>query len=140
MKHVILIIAITLFGLQSTAQGDGSGRVRQMRVNFITERLHLPAEQNARFWAVYTRYLDERAALRMVYKNQFRANGNSHMGEYAANRFVDDNIEYKERDLELSKKYKEELLKVISAQQLVELYQAERDFKQMLIQTLKDRR
>lgn len=139
MRRIILIIAITLFGLHTQAQGDGSGRVRTMRINFITEKLHLPAEQNTRFWNVYTRYMDERSALRRVYKNQFKTNGNAHMGEYAANRFVDDNIEYKEKDLELSKKYKDELLKVISAQQLADVYQAERDFKKMLIETLKDK-
>jgi hypothetical protein len=139
MKQIILIIAITLFGIQAQAQGDGSGRVRTMRINFITERLRLPADQNARFWTVYNRYMDERSALRSVYKNQFKSNNNEHMGQYAANRFVDDNIEYKEKDLELSKKYKEELLKVINAQQLADVYQAERDFKKMLIETLKDK-
>lgn len=140
MKQIILIITIAFFSVQAFAQGDGSGRVRAMRVNFITEKLHLPADQNAKFWAVYNRYLDERSVLRKEYKNQFKRNGNEHLGEYEANRFVDDNIEYKEKDLELSKKYKGELLKVISAQQIVDLYQAERDFKQMLIQTLKDRK
>ncbi|MBL7712673.1 MAG: hypothetical protein JNL13_09425 [Chitinophagaceae bacterium] len=139
MKQIILIVTIALFGLQVQAQGDGSGRVRTMRVNYITERLHLPPDQNARFWAVYNRYMDERSALRGTYKNQFRSNGKAHMNQYAANRFVDDNIEYKEKDLELSKKYKDELLKVISAEQLADVYQAERDFKKMLIETLKDK-
>lgn len=139
MKGVILFIALFLGSLCSFAQGDGSGRVRNMRIAYITEKMNLPPEQNARFWGVYNRYLDERAALRLTYRNQFAKNHSGELDNYEANRFVDDNIEYKERDLELSKKYKAELLRVINAQQLAELYQAEREFKQMLIEKLRSR-
>lgn len=139
MKQLILIITIALFSTQSFAQGDGSGRVRAMRVNFITEKMHLPPDQNAKFWSVYTRYMDERSALRKTYLKQFMSNKNENLTKYQAHRRVDDNIEYKEKDLQLSKKYKDELLQVISPQQLVELYDAERDFKKMLIEKLKDK-
>ncbi len=139
MKQLLLILTIALWSVSSSAQGDGSGRVRAMRVNFLTEKMHLPAEQNARFWAVYTRYMDERSALRKVYLNQFMSNKNENLTKYQAYRRVDDNIEYKEKDLQLSKKYKHELLQVISPQQLVELYQAEREFKLMLIEKLRDK-
>jgi hypothetical protein len=139
MKQLILIITIALFSTQSFAQGDGSGRVRAMRVNFITEKMHLPPDQNTKFWSVYTRYMDERSALRKTYLKQFMSNKNENLTKYQAYRRVDDNIEYKEKDLQLSKKYKDELLQVISPQQLVELYDAERDFKKMLIEKLKDK-
>lgn len=139
MKQIILFITIFLSALSSIAQGDGSGRVRGMRVAYITEKMNLPPEQNARFWGVYNRYLDERASLRRTYRDQFAKNHSGELDNYEANRFVDDNIEYKERDLELSKKYKAELLRVINAQQLAELYQAEREFKQMLIEKLRTR-
>lgn len=139
MKQLILIITIALFSAQSFAQGDGSGRVRAMRINFLTEKMHLPPDQNAKFWSVYTRYMDERSALRKTYLNQFMSNKNENLTKYQAYRRVDDNIEYKEKDLQLSKKYKDELLQVISPQQLVELYDAEREFKKMLIEKLKDK-
>ncbi|MFA6150339.1 MAG: hypothetical protein WC716_03395 [Chitinophagaceae bacterium] len=139
MKQLILIITIAFFSTQSFAQGDGSGRVRAMRVNFITEKMHLPPDQNAKFWSVYTRYMDERSALRKTYLKQFMSNKNENLTKYQAYRRVDDNIEYKEKDLQLSKKYRDELLQVISPQQLVELYDAERDFKKMLIEKLKDK-
>lgn len=139
MKRLLLFIIIFVNTVSGFAQGDGSGRVRTMRMAYITEKLNLPPEQNARFWGVYNRYLDERAALRRNYRDQFAKGRNGDLDNYEANRFVDDNIEYKERDLELSKKYKAELLKVINAQQLAELYQAEREFKQMLIEKLRTR-
>ncbi|MGC4058307.1 MAG: hypothetical protein QM743_09355 [Chitinophagaceae bacterium] len=139
MKRFITILIMILFSWQAGAQGDGSGRVRNLRVAYITERLNLPPEQNARFWGVYNRYLDERASLRRVYRDQFARGRGGDADGYDANRFIDDNIEYKEKDLELSKKYKAELLRVISAQQLVDLYQAEREFKQMLIEKLRKR-
>ena len=134
MKNIIILFSVLLLSLNAYAQG-GTGKVRKMREEYITNKMHLNADQNARFWSVYNRYLNERSSLRAVYKNQFGNKGSV----YDANRYVDDNIEYKQKDLDLSKKYKDELLKVINAQQLAKLYQIERDFKQMLIQTLKDK-
>ena len=70
--------------------------------------------------------------------NQFIHQENGKLSDYDAYRKVDNNIEYKELDLNLSKKYKEAFLSVLSPQQLADLYQAEREFKQMLIERMKD--
>jgi hypothetical protein len=140
MKQFILIISILILtiNINATAQGDGSGRVRALRKEYVKGKLHLTESQAIRFWPIYSRYLDERSVLRKRYRDQFIHNENGNLSNYDAYRKVDDNIEYKELDLQLSKRYKAELLQVISPQQLAELYQAEREFKQMLIERLKD--
>jgi Spy/CpxP family protein refolding chaperone len=139
MKHILLFLFSFMIYTSSFAQGDGGGKVRNMRIKYINERLQLPSDKNQKFWSVYNQYLDERSELRKIYKDQFVANGNNALDKYKANRFVDESIEYKEKDLELSKKYKNELLKVITSEQLVQLYQIEREFKQHLIETLKSK-
>lgn len=138
MKQFILFLLIILSGFTTLAQGDGGGRVRALRKEYVKEKLQMTEAQSVRFWPVYTRYLDERSALRRKYRDQFIHRENGKLSNYDAYRKVDDNIEYKERDLELSKRYKAELLLIISPQQLADLYQAEREFKQMLIERLKD--
>ena len=55
-------------------------------------------------------------------------------------RSIDDDIEMQEKMLELRKKYKEEFLKVISPKQMAALVDAEREFKKMLLQQLRERR
>lgn len=121
-----------------SAQGDGGGKVRNLRKEYVRGKLNLSEAQSQNFWSIYSRYLDERSALRKRFKNQFIHQEHGNLNDYDAYRKVDNNIEYKELDLALSKKYKAELLNVISPQQLAELYQAEREFKQMLITRMKD--
>lgn len=139
MKQIIFLLSILFFSSQITfAQGDGGGRVRNLRKEYVRGKLHLTDPQNQKFWPIYSRYLEERSALRKRYKDQFIHQENGKLSDYDAYRKVDNNIEYKELDLNLSKKYKEEFLSVLSPQQLADLYQAEREFKQMLIERMKD--
>lgn len=138
MKEIILSIVITLMTLSAIAQGDGNGRVRELRKQFVLEKLNLSEPQKQRFLPIYTQYLNERSALRRKYKDQFINEHNGKLSTYDAYRKLDDNIEYKEKDLILSKKYKAEFLSILSPQQLASLYQTEREFKQMLIERLKD--
>lgn len=137
MKRIILLLSILFFQLQGMAQGDGSGRVRELRKEYVKGKLHLSESQANSFWPIYTNYLNERAELRIQYRDQFIHNEHGQMSQSEAYKKVDDNIEYKEKDLALSKRYKAEFLKVLTPQQLAELYQAEREFKQMLIERLK---
>lgn len=141
MKRFLLLLFI-ITGFQQTilAQGDGSGRVRNMRIEYVKERLHLTPEQAKHFWPIYVRFLEERSALRHTYVDQFKSQAqNQQMSNYQAHRYVDENIEYKEKDLQLTKKYKDRFLEVITPEQLATLYQTEREFKQMLIEKLKDK-
>lgn len=138
MKYITLLIAILLLGINAIAQGDGGGRVRNLRKEYVKNKLQLTEPQSQRFFPIYSRYLEERSVLRKKYRDQFIHQENGNLSTYDAYRKVDNNIEYKEKDLELSKKYKDEFLSVISPQQLANLYQAEREFKQMLIERLKD--
>jgi hypothetical protein len=137
MRQIILMIAILFLHIQSTAQGGGSGRVRELRKEYVKGKLQLNESQASSFWPIYTRYLNERSTLRLQYRDQFIQNNNGQLSQSEAYKKVDDNIEYKEKDLALSKRYKVEFLKVLSPQQLAALYQAEQEFKQMLLQRLK---
>ena len=111
MKQIIFLLSILFFSSQITyAQGDGGGRVRNLRKEYVRGKLHLTDPQNQKFWPIYSRYLEERSALRKRYKNQFIHQENGKLSDYDAYRKVDNNIEYKELDLNLSKKYKEEFL------------------------------
>lgn len=138
MTRIILVLSILFLQIQSFAQGDGSGRVRELRKEYVKGKLQLSESQARSFWPIYTNYLNERTALRIQYRDQFIHNEQGQLSQSEAYKKVDDNIEYKEKDLALSKRYKVEFLKVLSPQQLAALYQAEQEFKQLLIQRLKD--
>lgn len=128
--NIIVLIVLSCTTLLAQPKGERFEKIHAIKVAYITDKINLTPEQAERFWPVYNRYGDEMRAVRRAYKEQ---QGN-------AMRSIDEDIEAQEKILNLRKKYKDEFLKVISAQQLSQLYDAEREFKKMLIQQLKQRR
>jgi hypothetical protein len=113
-------------------------RIRAIKVAYITDKLQLTSEQSARFWPVYNRFEEDRMDIVRAYKKDKK------FGESTADedpmRSVDNDIAMQEKMLDLRKKYKDEFLKVISAQQLATLIESEREFKKLLLQQMKERR
>lgn len=136
MLMLLLLSTATVFAQPKGPRGE---RIKNIKVGYITERIHLTSDQATRFWPVYNQYEQELRTTRRSFFEQYRGRDNS-QDEATARKFVDDNLEYQEAELRLKKKYKNELLKVISAQQLADLYVAERDFRKMLVNELRERR
>jgi hypothetical protein len=93
--------------------------------------------QAASFWPVYDDYEGEMRSVRQSFRQKYR--GGSTENDAAANRFIDDNLDFQEQILAINRKYKDRMLKVISPQQLATLYEAERDFRKLLLQQLRRR-
>lgn len=113
-------------------------KIHVVKVGYITSKINLSGDQAEKFWPVYNRYENEVRSLRQDFFGKYPQE--KMKDEEQSRRFIDDNLEYREARLKIEKKYKTEFLKVISAQQLASLYEAERDFKKMLIQNLNERR
>ena len=140
MKQVICILSLLLFSPTLQAQpGQRANRVQAIKVGFITERLELSSTQAVAFWPVYNDYEMELRESRKAFRQKYK-DGNADRNETEAGQYIEDNLDFQEKTLELRRKYKDKLLKTISAQQLAELYEAERDFKKLLLQQLRERR
>jgi Spy/CpxP family protein refolding chaperone len=136
MKRLLFIILIAL-SASFSADAQGGGRVQAVKMGYLSDRLKLSPEQADRFWPMYNRCSAERRSLRQAY-----GAGAAHNADDAdeAMKQIDGNIEYQERELALRKRCKEEYLKVLSPQQVANLFDAERDFKKMLVDQLRERR
>ncbi len=113
-------------------------RVHAIKVAYITDKMHLSGEESAKFWPVYNRFDEEKRELRKNFFQKARKAGNL-TDDDKAMRYVDDDLDYQSEELALRRKYKEKFLKVLSPQQLASLYQAEREFKIMLLQQLNNK-
>ena len=146
MKRIIGIFGIMLLGLSLYAQPYGRGnrmgqageRIHAIKVGYLTERLHLTPVQAATFWPVYDEREAEMRDARKAFREKYR-DGNVDNDE-EANRFIDDNLDFQEQALSINRRYKDRMLKIISPQQLATLIEAERDFKKLLLQQLRQRR
>ena len=136
-KLFYIILLLCLPGMVWAQDQSRFERIRALKTSFITDRLQFTPEQSARFWPVYNQYEAEARGLRKSYKSKYRAQ-NAKATRVEAQQYIEDNIEYQEQLLTLKKNYRDKLLKTITPQQLAKLYEAERDFKKLLIEQLKD--
>jgi len=123
MKKYLLLI-LTIFGSYSftlAQNGNGRERIQALKVAFITQKLHLTASEAEKFWPVYNQYENEITQLRASDKNG-------------------DVLENEQKLLNIRKKYKSSFENILGPQRLNDLYNAERDFRNVLIQRLKERR
>jgi hypothetical protein len=132
------MVVLLSFGMTSAQDGNNKERIHAIKVGFITEKIQLTTDQAAKFWPVYNRYEDERGTLRRNFYAKYPRD--KQQDQQSSMQYVDDNLAYQEQQVALKRKYKDEFLKIISAQQLAQLYQAEREFKKMLVDQLKDKR
>ena len=137
---LILVLTATV-SVQAQGRSDEEiKRIQDAKVAIITNRLNLTTEQSKDFWPVYNEYSQKR---REIHRAQRRII-NDKKAEGQTDEQVLGNLkevqELKQKDLDLEKEYQSKFLKVISANQVVELYKAEKTFNDMLIQRLKQRR
>jgi hypothetical protein len=123
MKTYLLLLLVIFAGLSfanAQQQGNRSEKVQALKIAFITQRLQLTTTQAQQFWPVYNQYQSE---IRDLRKDK-----------------SDDALENEERLLNIRKKYKPSFQKIIGPEKLNDLYNAERDFRTVLIRQLKSER
>lgn len=151
MKKVILIVAMCTTVVLGYAQPAGRGRggnkspqaierVHAAKVAYITDKLRLTAEQAGGFVPLYKEYETEIMDSRKYYLKKYKGMQPDNADDMTAKQYLDDNLDYQQAVLDIKRKYKERFLKVLSPQQLTDLQQAEREFRQVLMQRMKERR
>lgn len=127
MKKFILII-LAIFGnfLFSNAQVQNentqrSEKVQELKIAFITQKLELTSTEAEKFWPVYNQYDNEIKNLRNDNKNG-------------------DVLDNEQKLLDIRKKYKPSFERILGPQRSNNLYNAERDFRNVLIRRLKNQR
>lgn len=123
MKKYLLIIIAT-FGCISFTMAqkeNGHEKIQALKVAFISQKLHLTPSEAEKFWPVYNQYDSEIRQLR-------------------ANKKDGDVLDNEQKVLDIRKKYKPSFEKILGSARLNDLYNAERDFRNVLIQRLKERR
>ena len=125
MKRLILIITFALGSFCfAKAQDEGTGnraeKIQALKIAFITQKLALSSDEAQRFWPVYNQYESE-------IRGAFRENRDG------------DVIENDERLLNIRKKYRPEFVKVLGESRRNKLFSAEREFRGVLLQHLKNR-
>jgi hypothetical protein len=122
MKKYILILFMTIgcfpgLKAQDPENDTRAEKIQSLKIAFITQKLQLTAGEAEKFWPVYNEYDNE---IRSVPKGG-------------------DAILTDQKLLDIRKKYMSPFQKVIGPQKLNKLFNAERDFRDILIRRLQNR-
>ena len=121
---LIMIISFTSFAslqAQEYNREKRTEKIQSLKIAFITQKLDLTADEAQRFWPVYNRYETE---IRQVMTD---------------NKSEGDAIDNEEKVLNVKKKYKPEFIKVIGQPRTNTLFNAEREFRGVLMRQLKNK-
>jgi len=138
MKRVLTIFAILLSCATLTMAQQGPGkRIHAAKMAYITDRIKLTQEQMAGFMPLYGDYEKELRIIRQEFFKKYRGADKEQKDDAGARKYIEDDLDYQQQVISLKRKYNDTFLKVLTARQLADLYKAEREFRQMLMQQLK---
>jgi hypothetical protein len=124
MKKYLLILLVVLSGLPAIKAQDGGDskaeKIQSLKIAFITQKLQLTPDEAQRFWPVYNQYQNEINTFQLESKN----------GAALPN---------EEKLLDIRKKYLSAFEKVLGPEKANNLFNAERDFRTILIRRLQNR-
>lgn len=144
MKTLAKIIFLSLIAVSAFAQDDDlpqtqdikvRDKIQAARVAYITEQLQLTPQEAERFWPIYREFAERRKEIRQQLRDGRK---NPDPGK-TDQELVDQQFKVKQQELDLEKDYSGRLLKVISAQKLRTLPQAERRFRQIILDQIQRR-
>jgi hypothetical protein len=121
MKRVLNIIFLLIINFSSFSQRGE--KLESLKVGFLTNKLNLDARTAEQFWPLYHQYENE---LLVVVQERRRMNQNE-------TRNADEILDQEQKALDIKRKYSNLFSKVISGEQLNQLYRAEKEFRQMVI-------
>jgi hypothetical protein len=136
MKTLITAIFISTFALAANAQKGQ--KIKSMQIAMLTNALNLDEASAIKFWPVFNAFTDARKAIRQEKKSyQDDLDNNANLSEADIMKNINGITNCNQREVDLQKKYNVEFLKVISAKQLAALYNAEKNFKELLLERAK---
>ena len=123
MKKILLILLLFSASFSMQAQDVANNRqekIEALKIAFITQKLQLTPGEAEKFWPLYNQYNEE---VKGISKNP----GSN------------DVLENEQQLLNVRKKYKSSFEKVLGSQKMNNLFNAEREFRNVLIKRLKAR-
>lgn len=148
MKKVIRIGFILLMSLSAWAQDDElppaqdpkvKDKINAARIAYITDQLGLTPDEAEKFWPIYREFAQNRAQIKQQYREMKKNPDPNKTTEQNDQALVDLGFQVKQKELNLEKDYSGRLLKVISAQKLRTLPDAEKRFRQMILEQIQRR-
>lgn len=142
-----LVTAFSALAFLAVAQDDGPlipperlQEIKAQKSAFITQRLQLTPEESRAFWPVYDKYqADLEAARKNMRADRKDRRGSGALTEEEASKAIAADLQAKQAQLDLRKRYVEDFKKAIGAVKTLQLGEAEKDFNRELLKRIRER-
>lgn len=147
-KLTIVVLLALLMGAAQAQPGGGmppAARQEQMKaakIGFITRELNLSEEEAQKFWPVYNKFDNEREVHRRKML-ALRLEANEAGGQLTAKEAeaaVEQYLQLRQEEVDMEKKFYQSVKKVLPAEKVALLFQAEKRFQRELLRNLQQRR
>jgi hypothetical protein len=139
---IVLFMTLAVF---SQRKGPDHDKVRTYKIAYITEKLELTPEEAQQFWPVYNEMSAEiekyrKETRRDMMKAVKEAGGVDQVSETESWKIVKKNIEIQKKMIAMEESMLNKLRKVLPNKKILKLQIAEREFKKVLFEKLRERR
>ncbi|MGL4632167.1 MAG: hypothetical protein ACRCVT_13265 [Leadbetterella sp.] len=137
---VVIVATHSSFGQSKPLKygGTENPQIKEMRVAFMTKEISLTEEQSVKFWPLYDKFTLERRDIRKSIRKLNANSKNDSPEKILSNQ--DQILKLKHQELDLTKSYRDDFLRIISVKQYNDLSKAELEFMKILVKKLKERR
>lgn len=147
MKSAVILLIILTSGLYLAAQPPGEDdpkekeRIEALKIAFLTKRLSLTPDEAQKFWPVYNQFTGELETTKNDSKIIRKGMGNEFqsMSDPEVEKFVDEMMAQKRKELEITERYHSQFKKVLPIRKVALLYKSEREFRKQLLSEFKAR-
>jgi len=115
-------------------------KIKAARIRLITQRLGLTPDQAQKFWPMYNEFVQKRTDLMKPYREAEKNINPNKPDPSQQQALVDLGLKIKQDEVGLEREYADKMKGVITPQQMLNLRQAERDFRNIIINMLNNRR
>jgi hypothetical protein len=139
---MIIFLALIALVAKVIAQEDNqrNDNVEAMKIGFITQKLNLTSTEAKLFWPVFNDFTSEQKKIKAKMKeNMLTFKAKNTPTDQDAGKFISEQLLLKQSELDLTKKYVTEFKKVLPEVKVALLLTLEQEFKQQLLQKLKER-
>jgi hypothetical protein len=143
MKRRVIFYSLLLMicSLQVAAQNPNRERLNSYKIAFFTKRLNLTPQEAERFWPVYNEYQDEKSKIQFQ-RAELNRNFNQNelnMSDKEMSEAGDLLVSLEVKESELSVAFHKKIKTILSPVKVLRLYQAENQYRLLLLNELRDR-
>lgn len=118
---------------------ERNDNIESMKIAFLTKKLDLTPEEAQQFWPVYNQYQAKLQEIRQKRRmeNKEAKHNFDEMSDKDVEQVVDNEILFRQKELDIQKEYHSKFKAVLPIKKVAKFYQAEEQFKRVLLDKLK---